>query len=99
MMIVSGKYLNMSSVHNFYDLCYIECQCSIKIFLYTIVVTISFSEAKYIATEDKVEVVLVLSQSQDAELFTVNGSFTHDAEKGNIMCIYTIHVMPYICTQ
>ena len=81
--------IKISTIHNF-DLYCTKFQRSNKVSLYHIVVTVSFSQAEYDATNGTANIVLFLSQPLDTPLdtqpLTVNVSFVSDAEesgKGN----------------
>ena len=59
---------------------------SVRLSLYHIVVTVSFSQEKYNAINGTADIVLVLSQPLDTQPLTVNGSFVSDAEgSGNVV--------------
>ena len=58
--------------------CYIKCYKCVC-FVYTVVVTIRFSQGAYNATDGKANIVLLLSQPLRTHPLTVHGSFVSDA--------------------
>ena len=75
------SYLSFTPVASLMKTCVVvNVNVELKLSLYYIVVTVSFSQAEYDATNGTADIVLVLSQPLDTQPLTVHGSFVSDAE-------------------
>ena len=86
--------------------CVVVAKCQyieLNLSLYYIVITVSFSQAAYNATDGEADIVLVLSQSLDIQSLTVNVSFVSDAganedlPKGRMVLIVNVSYANQFC--